>query len=210
MGTAQLGNLTFRIDPSQIQYAYQVDYQSIDTLGGQVIQVLGATTGDITIAGTFGQDHANNHLSWQLAETFHTAIRAMMDAQTLPSNATPGAPIHQPIRFTFADGVHNWDMKVLIKGINDLTGTGAIQHTNGTYSYGYTLTLFLVEDSSLLLSRIATDQYISRMASGVGWTMNDFSGNLDGQKAIDYIQKYSTDGTVDGYLAALLSGQIPQ
>jgi hypothetical protein len=205
MGIAQLGNYTFRLDPNQIHYAYQIDYTTIDTLGGQVVQVLGSTIGDITIAGQFGQDHKNKRESWQMAESFHATIRAMMDQQVVPPKK-PSDPIHQPIRFTYHDGVHNWDMKVLIKGISDLNGTGSIEHSNGKYSYGYTLTLFLVEDSSLLLSKINTDKFIARVANGVGWKRNKFNGSQSLQQAIDFIQKHSDDGTFQGYLAALLEG----
>ena len=205
MGIAQLGNYTFRIDPNQIHYAYTVDYVTIDTLGGQVIQVLGATTGDITIRGSFGQDHTGKRESWQLAESFHATIRKMMDDQSVPQKK-PTDPIHQPIHFTYHDGVHNWDMKVLIKGISDLDGDGAIEHSNGKFSYGYTLTLFLVEDSSLLLTRIATDKFISRVANGVGWKRNKFNGSASLSEAIDFIQNKSTDGTFQGYLSALLEG----
>jgi hypothetical protein len=205
MGTAQLGNFTFRLEPSQIHYAYQVDYTTIDTLGGQVVQVLGATTGDITISGMFGQDHKNKRESWQMAESFHATIRAMMDAQTVPSKR-PGDPIHQPIQFSYNSGDINWSMKVLIKAVNDLTGTGSIEHSNGKYSYGYRLTLFLVEDSSLLLSRIASDKFISRVANGVGWKRSKFNGSMDLASAIDFIQKNSTDGSFQGYLSALTAG----
>jgi hypothetical protein len=208
MGIAQLGNLSFRIDPSQIHYAYQVDYTTIDTLGGQVVQILGSTLGDMTIAGLFGQDHRNRRESWQMAETFHANIRAMMDAQTVPPKKL-GDPVHQPIRFTYHDGVHNWNLKVLIKGISDLGGSGSIEHSNGKFSYGYTLTLFIVEDSSLLLTRVSTDKFISRIASGVGWKRNKFNGNQTLQQAIDFIQAHSSDGTFQGYLAALLEGTAP-
>jgi hypothetical protein len=205
MGTAQLGNLSFRLNPNQIHYAYQVDYVTIDTLGGQVVQVLGATTGDITISGMFGQDRSNGLQSWQIAEAFHASIRSMMDRQTVPPKK-PGDPIHQPINFTFHDGDINWDMKVLIKGIEDLEGTGAIEHSNGKFSYGYKLTLFLVEDTSLLLSRIATDKFISRIANGVGWKRSKFNGSMSLSDAISFIQKNSTNGSFQGYLSALTSG----
>ena len=205
MGTAQLGNFTFRLDPSQIHYAYQVDYVTIDTLGGQVVQVLGATTGDITISGMFGQDHKNKHESWQMAEAFHATIRGMMDAQVVPPKKF-GDPIHKPIRFSFHNGDVHWDMSVLIKGVEDLSGTGAIEHSNGKFSYGYKLTLFLVEDSSLLLSRIATDKFISRIANGVGWKRSKFNGSMTLADAISFIQKNSTDGSFQGYLSALTSG----
>jgi len=206
MATARLGNYSFRIDPSQVQYSYQIDFATIDTIGGTVVQVLGATTGDITISGTFGQDHAGKRSSWEIAESFHANIKRMMDAQVVPQQQSAGGPVHQPINFTYNSGNVNWNMKVLIKSISDLDGTGAITHSNGKFSYGYTLTLFLVEDSSLILKKVATDAFISRVASGVGWKANQFSGTGDISDAIAFIQAHSTDGTYQGYLANLLQG----
>lgn len=200
MGVAQLGNYTFRLDPDQIHYAYDIDYAVIDTLGGQVVQVLGSTIGDITIAGSFGQDHKNKLESWQLAESFNTAIRSMMDAQTLPTQGVG----HQPIRFTYMDGTHNWDFKVLIKGMSDSDGQGSIDHETGKFSYHYTLTLFLVEDSSLTLKKITTDAFISRISNGLGWKASGFNGSASAADAIAFIQSNSSNGTFDGYVTNLL------
>jgi hypothetical protein len=205
MGTAKLGNYVFRLNPDQVSYAYQIDYATIDTIGGQVIQVLGATVGDITVSGSFGEQRGRTHReSWELAESFHTAMKRMMDAQTLPRMGSGSGITHQPIRFTFMDGVHNWDWKVLIKGIADGTDDGSIDHHTGKFSYHYTLTLFMVEDSTLTLKKVATDSFISRIASGLGWKgTTKFNGVQDLSAAIAFIQKNSPDGTFLGYLANL-------
>jgi hypothetical protein len=207
MATAQLGNLSFRLDPKQVHYAYQIDYATIDTIGGQVVQVLGATLGDLTIVGDFGQDHQNRRESWQLAESFHTSIKAMMDAQTLPTQGSGIGFAHHPIRFTFNSAGMNLDMHVLIKGITDASGTGAIEHSTGKFSYGYMLTLFIVNDATLLLKKVTTDKFISRISSGLGWKSNNFNGSQSLAEALAYIQSNSTDGTFQGYLAGLLAGQ---
>lgn len=204
MGFARLGNLSFRIDPIQIAYTYQIDYVTIDTLGGQVVQVLGATTSDITITGLFGQDHANKKESWELAENFHLAIRGLMDNQVIPPGKGKVA-VHQPITFTYMDGVHNWDMQVLIKSIQDSSGDGSLEHASGKFSYGYTLTLFLVQDSSELLSRVSKDDFIQRISRGVGWKgLTSFQGSLTAQDAIAFIQNASpSNPTFNGYLEGL-------
>lgn len=214
MGIANLNGVQFRIDPDAIAYQYSVDYSVIDTLGGRVIQVLGATIGDITIAGHFGQDHPNQRVSWQLAESFGTQIRALMDQQVLPPKHARTGGIHQPLRFTYHDGVHNWDMKVLIKSYAESDGAGSIEHRSGKFSYGYKLTLFLVEDSTLNLSRVQSDQFIARISKGLGWKEwvkgfagGDFNGSDTLDAAIKFIQDNSTDGSYQGYIAALLTGQ---
>jgi hypothetical protein len=207
MSHAQLGNLAFRLDPTQIHYAWTVDYTVIDTLGGQVIQVLGTTLGDLTISGLFGQNGTQQ--SWQLAESFNQSIRDMMDAQSLPAQTKTISPVvHQPIRFTFQDGVHNWDFKVMIKGIQDTTGTGSVSHATGKSSYGYTLTLFIVQDSSLNLAHIAQDQFVTRFAAGLGWKktgvagVGDYSGVASFDQALKFIQ--DNGGSVDNYLASFV------
>lgn len=213
MAIANLDGVHFRIDPDAISYQYSVDYSVIDTLGGRVIQVLGATIGDITIMGHFGQDHKRKRLSWQLAESFGTQIRALMDQQVLPPKNAHNGSTHQPLRFTYLDGTHNWDMKVLIKGYEEIDGGGSIEHRNGKFSYGYKLTLFLVKDSSLHLSRVQGDRFIARISKGLGWkeTRLGKNGSFNGSDTLDaaikYIQSNSTDGTYQGYIAALLTGQ---
>lgn len=209
MPFAQLGNLKFRIDPSSVSYDYSIDYSVIDTLGGQVIQVLGSTIGDLVIRGDFGQKRSHkvtgpSAQSWELAESFHASIRQMMDAQTLPHQG--GGPSHQPVRFTYFDGTHDWDFKVLIKGIEDMGGTGSIEHKTGKFSYSYQLTLFIVEDRSLKLKKITTDQFISRISNGLGWKRSGFNGSGWLDDAINFITNHSSDGTFDSYLTNLLEG----
>lgn len=207
-GHARLGNYAFRLDPDQIHYDYTIDYATINTLGGQVIQVLGATIGDITITGSFGQDRGQTRRSsWEIAEQFHTAIKSMIDGQTLRRQGGQG-PIHQPIRFTYTDGVHDWDFKVLIKGVKDAIDDGAIEHVTGKMSYHYTLTLFLVEDSSLKLQKITTDMFISRISNGLGWKRSGFNGMKGLNQAINWITKNSSDGTFAGYLENLAAGKV--
>ena len=216
MGIATLGGIQFRLDPNAITYDYSIDYSVIDTLGGRVIQVIGATIGDITITGDFGQDHKNKQLSWQLAESFGAQIRALMDQQVVPPKQAATGGVHAPIRFTYLDGTHNWDMQVLIKAYQDGSGNGSIEHTAGKFSYGYKLTLFLVQDASMALSRVQSDKFIARISRGIGWKENSYkgaSGTFSGAgsiaNAIAFIQANSTDGTFDGYLQALSSGALP-
>lgn len=200
MGSAKLGNYSFRLDPTQIAYSWQINQSTIDTLGGQVIQVLGATISDLTVTISFGQDHANNVLSWQMAENFATVVKGMMDNQTLQV----GQAQHTPITFSFLDGTHNWNFLVLIKGVSDPDGTGSVHHSNGKYSHSVQLTLFPVSGASAQLEKIAQDDFISSVANGVGWQKNSFNGQNTLQDAIDFIQKASpSNPTFDGYLTGL-------
>jgi hypothetical protein len=204
-GLATLGNMTFRLNPDQVSYSYEIDYSTIDTIGGQVHQILGATTGDLTVSGSFGQDRNGDRSSWRMAEQFQVRIRQMMDQQTLfKQGKGNGQPTHNPIRFTFFDGTHNWDFKVLIKSIADTDGGGSVQHSTGKFAYKYTLTLFIVEESSLDLKKITTDKFIARLSAGMGWKRNKFNGSNTIADAIDFIQK--NGGTFDDYYLGLLEG----
>lgn len=80
----KLGDLTWRVDPTSVDWNFQMDTTVINTLGGQVVQILGATLSDLVITGDLGQDHKNNKMSWQLAAAFHQKIKSFMDQQTLP------------------------------------------------------------------------------------------------------------------------------
>lgn len=198
MRHAKLGDYTFRLDPDAISFPYQIDYSVIDTIGGQVIQVLGATTGDITIEASFGEirNGKNPKRPHQLASEFHSRIKQMMDEQT---DLTMGRG-HRPIRFTYHDGTHDWDFMVLIKAIADADGNGSLNHATGKINYRYTLTLFVVQERSLKLRKIATDKFIARISNGMGWKASGFNGSMLTQDAIDFIRKNSSNGTYAGYL----------
>jgi hypothetical protein len=197
---AVLDGYRFRLDPDAISYPYTINYSTIDTIGGQVIQVLGATLGNLVIRGSFGQDHKGKKESWELALDFHRHIRNLMDKQT---DLTPGRG-HRPVEFSYFDGVHNWDFQVLVMGISDLDQKGSLNHSNGKFSYQYQLNLFIVQDRSLELNKLETDRFIERAASGMGWKASGFNGSMTLDGAIQYIRSHSPSGTFEGYIGSLL------
>jgi hypothetical protein len=77
MAVMQLGDLRWRVDPTSVDWSFQLDTAVINTLGGQVIQLLGATLSDLTVSGDFGELRGPNHqASWQLAAAFHPSVRS--------------------------------------------------------------------------------------------------------------------------------------
>lgn len=214
MAVAQLGDLKWRIDPQRINWNYQIDANRIETLGGQVVQILGATLSDLTIMGLFGQDRPNNLESWQLAVAFHKKIQQMMDAQTLPAKtiglpssgntSSDAAIVHQPVTFSYLDGTHNWSFRVLIKAIQDQDGVNTLTHTVGKASYGYILTLFIVESGTDVIKQVLTDQFISRISQGLGWTRSNFQGKTTAQQVVNFLN--DNGGTVDSYISKSLLG----
>lgn len=212
--SAMLGNLSFRLNPSQVHFTYNIDTVVIPTIGGRVVQAYGATLGDMVIQGLFGVDRTMPRESWQLAEDFQSSISQMVAIQSLPptnaqlSGVDP-TPMLQPFRFTFNDAtdarlaaklpVHEWDMMVYIKSLRDSTSEYTITHQTGKFSYGYTLTLFIVEDNTGTLKQGVTDAFIQRLSDGVGWKYStDYNGPQNAADVQAYLGANSPDQTIHG------------
>jgi hypothetical protein len=217
MSLAQLGNYTFRINPSQVLFTYDVDTSVTNTVGGRVVQAYGATLGDITVQGLFGQERTGSRReSWLLAEQFQAAVGQMVVAQSIPPSAaqlqgTDRTPMHQPVRFVYNDDdptrraaglpIHNWDMMVYIKSLKDVkSGASTMSHETGKFSYGYTLTLFYVEDNTGTLKTTLIDQFIQRLSEGVGWQRSSFNGGMSVDDLKTYLAANSPDGTLHGLI----------
>lgn len=223
MGSATLGGLTFRIDPSQVSIDYSMNVAVTPTVGGRVVQVHGMTWGDLTIRGLLGQDRANRRESWQLAEDFKASIERMADVQSArPTNAqllgTDPTPMNPPFRFTFNDvgsparghlPAHEWDFNVYVKDLRDVNADSTIEHATGKFSYGYTLTLFVVQDNTGKMQQVAQNAFIDRLATGLGWkrtayngflTAADLQAHLGGSDIHDWVLKQYSDAS---------SGNVP-
>jgi hypothetical protein len=213
MAIATIGGVPFRINPSQVSWTYDVDTNVIPTIGGRVVQILGITLGDMTIQGMYGVDRANQQESWVLAQNFTDSIANLVEIQSaLPSAAqlsgvdtTPMQPTH---RFFFDDTAdtlpgypsHHWDFQVYVKGLIDLDEDGSyvIGHRTGKYSYRYQLTLFIVEDNTGTLAKVAQDAFLDRLATGVGWKQSDYNGPMTLNDLQTYLTQNSPDSTIHG------------
>ena len=200
MALATLDGVPFRINPSAIQWGFQIQTAVEDTIGGRVVQVVGATLSDITVTGDYGERkgyakdthhnglelHGPGLLSWELAEAFLKRVEAMMDKQS--SDATKQGKMHPPLDFKFPE--FGWHFAVYVKSIDDGQGSQAINHTVGNFAYKYRIVLFIVEDRSTLLHQVtnstghdiiakkradAIKGYISRISHGVGWRKTQFN-----------------------------------
>ena len=196
MGVATLGfdngpSVKFRIDPSDIQWQFQIDTAEIQTLGGRVVQVVGATLGDLIIQGSFGENHklkGETGQSWRLADAFAARIRQMMEFQSKDNNKT-GVITKSPAIFSYPP--RDWKFRVNVVSIEDPDGGGSVQHRTGKFSYDYVLTLFIVEDLSPSTAGVgssrgvipvkasdAIDAYLNRISDGIGWKQTEFNGPL--------------------------------
>jgi hypothetical protein len=228
-GLCTLGDLTFRIAPSQIAWEYHLDTNVTNTIGGRVVQVYGATLGDMTLQGLFGQKRqpagsstielgANPMFQ---AKAFAAEIQKMVDKQgQRPTKAQltreDKSPMHKPFRFSYTgDGVHQWDFEVYIKALNDVNDPQfTISHSPGKFAYGYNLSLFIVEDLTGSLAQIATDAFIERLTKGIGWQRTVYNGPMDRAELEKYLQANSPDGTIHGLILRqyedAAKGQIPE
>ena len=199
MGTATLGyaggpSVAFRIDPELIDWTWSVQLPQtnvIETIGGRVIQVLGASLDDLTIQGSLGQDatDAAGGQSWQLAQTFLTTVTAIMEQQSADSNQQ--STMHQPAVFSYPP--KGWQWNVYVKGLTDPDGGNSIILRPGKMNQRYVLTLFIVNEGAELTaagttangalaqqSQSAISQFMARISDGVGWTANKYTGIYTG------------------------------
>lgn len=196
MGTATLGypggpQAAFRIDPDLIEWHWQVLTNVVDTIGGRVIQVIGARLDDLTVRGSLGQDHANRATgeSWQQAQAFLDTVTAIMERQA--SDAVQNSLMHPPAVFTYPP--KGWRMNVYVKALTDPDGDNSVVLKPGKANQRYVLSLFVVGESSALTvagttpngalaqqSSQAIAQFMARISDGVGWKASQYTGQYGG------------------------------
>lgn len=219
MALATLDGIPFRINPSAIQWNFSINTAVEDTVGGRVVQVIGANLSDITVSGEYGEKKGFKNdashkgmelrgpglLSWELAEDFIKRVRGMMEKQSADSRKH-GRLMHPPLDFTFPE--YGWHFGVYIKAIDDGQGQQAIRHSPGTFAYKYRLTLFIVQDRSANLHQVTNSSgkdiietkraeaikgYISRISHGIGWKNSQYNDPRHIESAITGID---AEGTV--------------
>lgn len=190
-GVATLGfdggpQVVFRLNPNEVNWNFQVNTNVTETVGGRVVQVLGATLSDMTITGSFGELRGATHTeSKVLAERFLAAMKVMAEYQSRDSRTH--AAMHKPATFAFPS--KNWKFLVYIKNLTDPQGGMAIVHQTGKFSYDYVLTLMVhadVSDTSKIIGKSngllmnqknkVIQSYIDRIADGIGWHYSEYNG----------------------------------
>ena len=190
-GVATLGfeggpQVVFRLNPSDVAWNFEVNTNVAETVGGRVVQVLGANLSDMTIKGSFGEPRGKTHTTPKvLAENFLVKMKEMAEFQSKGSTRHGG--MHRPAVFSFP--TRGWKFRVYIKDLTDPDGGGSITHRTGKYAYDYVLTLFIdsdMSDTSKILGdsngvlsnqkNAAISSYINRITDGIGWTFSEFNG----------------------------------
>jgi hypothetical protein len=196
VGTATLGypggpSIAFRIDPEMITWNWSVLTNVIETIGGRVIQVLGAYLDDLTVQGSMGQNHADaaNGQSWQMAEAFVTSVTQIMEAQSADSNQA--GKMHPPAVFNYPP--KGWRFNVYVKSLTDPDGQNSAVLRSGKINQRYSLALFIVQDGSSALVKAGTTNgvfsqkaydavsaFMARISDGVGWHFTQYNGQVTG------------------------------
>jgi len=153
--------------------------------------VTGSRLSDLTVRGSFGQDHSDavTGESWQQAEAFLGGITAIMEAQS--ADATANAQMHPPAVFSYPP--RNWNFLVYVKGLADPDGDASVIMRYGKFSHQYVLTLFIVQDGSPSLVKAGTTNgafsqqaydavsaFMARISDGIGWKFTKFNGQATG------------------------------
>jgi len=191
VGMATLGfaggpSVAFRIDPESIDWNWQIITNVVETIGGRVIQVIGAYLDDLVVTGSFGQDHSTPlGVSWLQAEAFLSLITQIMEFQSQDSNKQ--GMMQPPAIFTYPP--LNYRFQVYVKDFADADGGGSIVMSPGKFNQRYVLTLFIVQDASEGLvvagttngvysqkQEAAIGAYMARISDGVDWHFSQYNG----------------------------------
>jgi hypothetical protein len=197
VGTATLGYpggpaVAFRLDPELISWNWSVLTNVVETIGGRVIQVLGARLDDLTVQGSLGQDHAAgpvNGTTWHLAERFVSVITKIMEAQSADANQQ--GKMHPPAVFTYPP--KGWRFNVYVKALTDPDGDSSVILRPAKINQRYTLSLFIVQDGSSALVKAGTTNgvfsqkaydavsaFMARISDGIGWHFTQYNGQVTG------------------------------
>jgi len=167
MGVATLGPHTFRLDPHLVSWDFSISSKEIQTIGGKVVQILGARLGDMTVAGSFGVG------GWQEQARFLEEMKALGADQVATqriSNSTA-----TPTRFTYPP--LGWDFLVYLTEFSQPGAGNSVGLDNKIVAPQWQLTLFIVSDNAGL-RQIAADVYLSRLVEGIGWKQTPYNGPM--------------------------------
>jgi hypothetical protein len=182
-------SVTFRLNPEEVHWNFEVHTSVTETVGGRVVQVTGATLSDMTIRGSFGQKRGSGpKTSSKMAEDFLAAMKKMAAFQSTDSTKQ-GASLPAAI-FSFPP--KGWLFSVYIKDLSDPDG-GSVTHKPGKYSHAYLLTLMINQDlvvggknnTLAVVKDKAIQAYMDRIYNGIGWHQSQYNGGLfDGSTGV--------------------------
>lgn len=206
MGLASLDGVPFRIDPHTVTWSYSIKASQTQTVGGMVVQVYGATLGDMVVQGAFGKG------GWEEQAAFFNRITALAEKQI--GDITHFISTVAPLRFLYPS--YGWDFLVYLKAYGRVPGGRSVLLDNEEFSPKWALTLFMVEDN-VGLKKVAQDQFIARLSEGIGWVKtgdqwpNEYNGPLGFDDVVAAMGDQQGATNVVDYLAKSfgISGSTP-
>lgn len=157
---ATLNGVPFEIDPSDISWDYKIHLTDKPTLGGKVIQVFGASIGDLSITGSFsGKDPLTSQLDML------KRMKGLGLAQI--------ADLRNTIKFQWPE--QRLDMQVYLIDFGSPDGSDSVVHDPAVFAPKWTLKLFPVTGTDQLKSA-AVSNFIDRLTNGMGWSPGIYNG----------------------------------
>lgn len=163
MADVMLGGIPLAAHPNEIRWNFKMKTSETKTMGGKVIQILGTTLSDLTVAGSYGrgQKAKGDTEGWQDQLRFNAQVKKW---------ATRAASVQKakPLRFVYAP--RGWDFNVFIKAFSPT------RLANEEINPKWQLTLFPVDEGAMTIVSGIKDLYIARLMDGVGWKQTDYNG----------------------------------
>lgn len=191
-GAATLGfsggpSIALRLNPNAVDWNFTINTSVQETVGGRVVQVLGATPSDLVVQGSLGEVRGTNHkVSWEMAEDFLAKFKDIADYQA--RDARRQGAMNPPAIFNFP--AKGWRFGVYVKSLTDPSGGSSISLSTGHFSHDYVLTMMIDSDlsgqtqvigkSNGVLDRLkdkAIESYITRISDGIGWRFTEYNGH---------------------------------
>lgn len=169
MPFASLGGIVFDIDPDSVSWNFSMKISEKKTVGGTVVQVYGTQVGDMTVTGTFGPLKGTDTEAWQSQERFRERVQTWAAASVTSSGS-------KPLRFLYPP--RKWDFQVFIKDYTSPDGQ-SVHHSNTIINPQWTLTLFIVQDTTNQIVKGIQDAYLARLMNGIGWKQTTYNGPMN-------------------------------
>lgn len=162
--SATLAGVPFSIDPDSVSWDFKVHTSDSAFMGGKVVQVFGATVGDITIEGQFRGEH-----DWQWQYDFLERMKGL-------ARKPVDQPRVAPFRFSWPE--QRWDFQVYLKRFSTPDGSRSLVYEATTIHPRWQLTLFPVHGTHILKQASITT-FIDRISQGMGWKPSIYNGPLN-------------------------------
>jgi hypothetical protein len=154
---AYLDNIAFPHNPNSVEWDYDLNKMSFDTIGGRVTQLLSIKINTMTWEGDAGSRD-------NLVDLFN-AFRQVQDNQ-----------IDNEISSNLSIPSRNWNIKVFARSME-------VGWDYQTVTYPYRIQFEVDEDFGQITSGIASDVF-DRLASGINWSPT-YSGITNGTVSVD-------------------------